>query len=427
MDITPELPQPSPSVEVRSAGNRISEIREGLSERQKVLYERLQPILRSSLLAGVMLFQLSGSSHLQTDLDIFQGPASGEQLGGVDRVPDEFSAHRLILPSTVHKDAPVGYPQELMGPPVFTMCHEGESTYEADRRIKENPEENPIITLYKGNLEAIQNSDIEPEMIRGEYGQAEIDSDGFVKKGNMNVLLIPVGYDEPELRMQEQIKNLKIAFKNVNIHFSYLNQSMPVTINVHGGWVRDINPEEVKIILNKINLATGKYYDKSAVLINSKDDWGSTAFYNGGPYIIDANYGNPTSIHEIGHLAGLDDRYFANFSEADLLWSTEFTVNPLTYEARTIWEPVAEKPPIYPTGATCNGKSVFSYYPYDQDNIMNESHIDKETFAKDIVEEKDFFNPVQISRMNKHIADLSSERKFKSPIWASRISETKRE
>lgn len=413
MDTTPESSQPNPSIEVGPSRSRISEIREGLSERQKVLYERVRPIIRSSLLAGVMLFQLSGSSHLQTDLSIFQTPSSGEQ-GGADKVPKEFSSHRLIFPSTVFKDTPVGYPQELVGPPIFTMCHEGESTYEDAQNIKERPEENPLISLYEGDLEAIQNLNISPNMIRGEYGQAQMDLEGTILKGNMNVLLIPVGYDNPEKLMEERIGNLAKAFKNVNIHFSYLNKSMPVTVNVHGGWVNDIKPEEIVAILKKVNSATGKYYDKSAVIINSKDDWGSKAFYN-NPYIIDGNYGNPISIHEIGHEAGLDDRYLANYSEANLLWSTEFTLNPLTSEAKYSWQPVVDKPPIYPTGATCNGKTVFSYYPYDQDNIMNESHIDRETFAKDIVEGKDFFNPVQVSRMNKYIENLSNERKFTSP------------
>lgn len=240
----------------------------------------------------------------------------------------------------------------------------------------------PTKKVFEGDLEKLK--------------KLELESHGSADK--YEILLVPVGYEYFD-RFERLIINLDDIFKGLNVHFSSLNQPVPVSIERVERYAFLTKIEEAEIIKEKTSA------DKLIFVLNVEDFMGS-----GGNNIIISGNSSSTlylAAHETGHGLGLGDgyeRYYQKSNRSELFISIE-ELEPRVLEA---YHKIL--PPINDTGNHCNGREVFTFYKPDSD-LMDKSYNDEKLI--DMIESgTPLFNPLQTEIMRSYAADEISAKQI---------------
>lgn len=383
-----------------------------LSEKRRNIAMKAARLLRAGLVAatiGIILFS-SNDRTLVSAVDISQQPdrvvtsveTFHESHDKENVTQAQENIEELIIGDFV---GPVRL-RDFYGPPTYTMCRIEEDFYDVETEVKALPVEQ--ISGEEGVVDPVE-IEVSTDDIDGEYGEPEFNDKGDLKKGVSNVLMIPAGYDNPtELkeRMEELRGVLERSYQRLPIYFSYLNK--PANLNVtKQGHRAIIDEEQVMAFRALVDEQTGRHYDRAIIILN-------TDKYMGRSYQAAAiAAGNSTSsyylaVHELGHRYGLDDRYLHNLTPGGLQYSTEFTVDPALTKDFMLRYAYVVGFELGTTGITCGGKQVYSYFPYDEANVMASANQNPRFFD----DEDEFFpfNRLQVQYMWGRIFDDTRSR-----------------
>lgn len=228
------------------------------------------------------------------------------------------------------------------------------------------PEELPLVEVVPSNVEALTNTEIDPENIILNTDATKI-----------NTLTIPVGFDnhmeEARQIMQEQLAQDNIVFADLPVNFGWLNQSIPIGISrkLHHGIIND--PSEYTLLINRLRLID-PLIDKLVFLVRSEEYFGIADYY--GKYAIVSSsdiYKNRDrgslylSLHEKAHIVGdRDDRYetyyYDDYFPVSELWVSGLPPRAidLAQDELVAMGKISHRQK-FDTGNVCKGEPVFSF------------------------------------------------------------------
>ncbi|MDP3990294.1 MAG: M64 family metallopeptidase [archaeon] len=223
----------------------------------------------------------------------------------------------------------------------------------------------------------------------------------FPAKEGYNILLIPVGYEEPnelDQSMGYLADVLTDAFKKVEVNFSYLDVSMPIGIEKIDRWASLTNKDEA----NELKEIIKQFYPVDGLVIVLNHD---QYLASGGDYPVfsgENSSGLYLAIHEVGHHLGLGDGYNRYYSPEELKGSELFLFSD-KLEPRVKWAQTIVRPPIKFTGNYCICLPVYTFY--GDDNIMNKYQSNR-AILRLLKNDEPIFNPLQIEIMNRKVIGI---------------------
>ncbi len=215
-----------------------------------------------------------------------------------------------------------------------------------------------------------------------------------------HVLLIPIGYDNPA-ELKQQIEYLvgistKI-FKDINISFSYLDQSMPLGIQKIDRLLVPTDEKEADVLLEKIR----EFYrvDNAVIVFNTTDGLGACGNYA----VVSGNdqYAASGLAHEQMHKLGFSDGYELfygeGFAENTELFTSTQSLASLIKVAYDVISPTLR---IVSSENVCNGQPVYTFNRYR--NVMTSLFSDselQELFANG----ENILTPMHVELANRRI------------------------
>ncbi len=210
-------------------------------------------------------------------------------------------------------------------------------------------------------------------------------------EGDYKIVFVPVNYvsDVYTPLVSELIENIGPAFSGLPVEFVQLPSSVPASISLvnHHPTINNKDKERIKKIISS-------YGDNFILVVNDDADFGAAHI---GDYSIISSRAEGilyTTIHEIGHMLGLDDLYFYKRPKTRLdgpqlfLPQTELSLDILTSYLETDML-------VYKTNYTCDGKPVFSFD--NQDNVMARVYTNEQ--VRMAIEQGNLFTDFQIEYM----------------------------
>lgn len=359
------------------------------------LYIKATPIIRSSLATASVLISLMGPAdrphHNET------APSASDVIllvTGTDDNPDN------PVP-IIQDEEPLQHLRDFIGPPTYIACRTDEPTYDHQKKtVKAEPE-----MIFPGNPAEIESSVFTIDDIEGDFGIPVFDEKGELDKGRINTLIIPVGFSPSELdsEVNDRMELLSKGFEGVDVSFSRLKDSQPIRIlrNRHAVLRQD---DQINTLLAHIKRDTARIYDNVIVIINSD------IYMGGSTERIAMVAGEKTNkafvlLHEAAHGLGLYDAYMYNMSPDDLKNSSEHTLDPdLSLGiAKWAWDNTKPKPKLTPSGAVCDGKTIYRYGDDGFEGFNMMERVKDDQIRERLSGGKGVFTPWQINYMNATI------------------------
>jgi hypothetical protein len=259
------------------------------------------------------------------------------------------------------------------------------------------------VTMYESDFDEINSLEVKLKDIK------------LIDKGNQllkrlkkpaeyNIILVPVGYDGENKkamikeRMTQLIDTLDVAFIDIPVDFTYLNESVPIGINREGRRPAITNRAEADIVLSQINKV---YPAHNIIFVTASQRQMGVAWKYA---IIGGESPNHSysAVHEAGHLLDLDDGYKKYYGKSGIN-GTELVIdtNKLPSRAKKAYE--ITNPQLELAPGVCGTEKVYSFYESGTD-IMDRFFKEEEV-NEWLENEKSLFNPMQKIIMKLYVEE----------------------